>query len=451
MMGRRAFLALGAAGLLSAGCSGRRSVGKVGAMTVGGGIEWRVDAATGTRWCVGVPYCGRPVDVAYQTLAVLVPGSLTGDSQAASNAPLVMPVDTGGYAAMASPTESDVPTLLEEARPFLDAGMVYVRTGCRGREHGAPAGVTDLKATVRWLRAHDDEVPGDKDRIFAFGHSGGGAQTALLGASGNSGLWAADLEAIGAEQASDAIAGAMCWCPVTSLGVADAAYEWGMGRFCREGAELERSLGLAAAYPDYLRELGYSEDEYTDLLLDVATRSLRDWLEDHPGQAVDDGWGWVDPDADGGPRVRDLAGFVCARKRPDKPVPAFDRDDLGSPENLLFGHGGEPLHFDDGFVDVFGRTQAERIAMYDPLTYLLDAGAVAGADVDVAPHWRISSGIMQPDTALSTEVNLAEAARRCPGVQDVAFQTVWDQAHVLAERSGTPEQNVIEWIGACLG
>ena len=447
MMGRRAFLALGAAPLFLAGCSGKRRAGKAVTMGTGGGIEWHVDESTGARWCVGVPYCKKPVDIAYQTLAVLAPGSLTGDPWAADNAPLVMPVVTGGYAAMKSPTEADIPGLLEEARPFLDAGMVYVRTGCRGREHGAPAGVTDLKATVRWLRAHDDEVPGDKDRLFAFGHSGGGAQAALLGASGNGGLWAPDLEAIGAEPVSDAIAGAMCWCPVTSLGVADAAYEWGMGRFCREGADLEQSLDLAASYPGYLQKLGYDEDEYNELLLDVATRSLRDWLEDHPDKALDVNWDWIDSTVNGEPRVRDLASFVRNRKRPDKPVPAFDRNDLGSPENLLFGHDGVPLHFDDSFVDVFGRRQAERIAMYDPLTYLLDEEA----GVDVAPHWRISSGIMQPDTALSTEVNLAVAARRCLGVQDVAFQTVWDRAHVMAERSGAPEQNVIEWIGCCLG
>ena len=186
---------------------------------------------------------------------------------------------------------------------------------------------------------------------------------------------------------------------------------------------------------------------YNELLLDVATRSLRDWLEDHPDKALDVNWDWIDSTVNGEPRVRDLASFVRNRKRPDKPVPAFDRNDLGSPENLLFGHDGVPLHFDDSFVDVFGRRQAERIAMYDPLTYLLDEEA----GVDVAPHWRISSGIMQPDTALSTEVNLAEAARRCLGVQDVAFQTVWDRAHVMAERSGAPEQNVIEWIGCCLG
>ncbi len=451
MMDRREFLALGVAGLLLPGCVGRGRVAGGGSVRTGDRIEWHRDASTGVRWCVGVSYCGRPVDEKYQTLGILVPAELADLPAAVHEAPMVMPVVTDGYAARVAPTETDLADLIEAARPFLEAGMICVCAGCRGREHGAPAGVVDLKAAVRWLRAHDEDIPGDKDLIFAFGHSGGGAQTALLGASGNSGLWTPYLEAIGAADASDAIAGAMCWCPVTSLGVADAAYEWMMGRYCRAGKELERSLELAAAYSDHLRSLGHDEDEYVDLLLDVATTSLRNWLADGEGREVDASWDWIVWGADG-PCVADLGGFVRARKRPDKPVPAFDRDDLGSPENMLFGHDGMPLHFDDGYVDACGLTVAERVTLYDPLTYLLgDDGADVDANAGVAPFWRVNSGIMQPDTSLVTEVNLAEAASCHPAVRDVRFQTVWDQGHVMAERTGTPKQNLVAWIGECVG
>ena len=41
-------------------------------------------------------------------------------------------------------------------------------------------GVTDLKAAVRYLRYNDSLIPGSKNRIFTFGHSGGGAQSALI-------------------------------------------------------------------------------------------------------------------------------------------------------------------------------------------------------------------------------------------------------------------------------
>ena len=81
-------------------------------------------------------------------------------------------------------------------------------------------------------------MPGNADAVFTFGHSGGGAQSALMGATGDADSFTPYLEAIGAvmEDAngnpiSDATSGAMCWCPITCLDEADAAYEWMMGQF----------------------------------------------------------------------------------------------------------------------------------------------------------------------------------------------------------------------------
>jgi len=62
----------------------------------------------------------------------------------------------------------------------------------RGKTHGAPLGVTDFKAAIRYFRylqAVQKAVPGNTDRIFSFGMSGGGAQSAIFGASGNSSLY----------------------------------------------------------------------------------------------------------------------------------------------------------------------------------------------------------------------------------------------------------------------
>lgn len=65
-------------------------------------------------------------------------------------------------------------------------------------EEGAPAGVTDLKAAVRYIRYNEGSIPGSMERIFTFGMSGGGAQSALMGATGDSELYLPYLEAIGA-------------------------------------------------------------------------------------------------------------------------------------------------------------------------------------------------------------------------------------------------------------
>ena len=60
--------------------------------------------------------------------------------------------------------------------------------------------------------------------------SGGGAQSALMGSTGDSALYDPYLEQIGAVSGvSDAVLGSMCWCPITSLDSADEAYEWMMG------------------------------------------------------------------------------------------------------------------------------------------------------------------------------------------------------------------------------
>ena len=49
---------------------------------------------------------------------------------------------------------------------------------------GAPSGVTDLKAGCKtiWMKNDREMVRQTRTGIFLFGHSGGGAQSALLGA-----------------------------------------------------------------------------------------------------------------------------------------------------------------------------------------------------------------------------------------------------------------------------
>ena len=90
---------------------------------------------------------------------------------------------------------------------FLEKGIIYIYAGCRGRYEGsetsdsyymgAPWGVTDLKAAIRFLRYNSDLIPGDLNRFYTFGHSGGGAQSCLMGVTGNSDLYNDYLNNIG--------------------------------------------------------------------------------------------------------------------------------------------------------------------------------------------------------------------------------------------------------------
>ena len=244
---------------------------------------WQYNADDDVYYQIGISYCETPADTAYETLAIFVPGAyMTATDNGggtytceinpnaavgaytAETAPIVMPINTPGYSAMAALTS------YASFTSYTDEGFVYVHAGCRGRDAGAPAGVTDLKAAVRYLRYTDDVIPGNAERIFTFGMSGGGAQSALMGSTGDSALYDAYLEEIGAVTGvSDAVLGSMCWCPITNLDTADEAYEWMMG-VTRSGlTEEEQQISdqLAEAFAAYINSADIKDPEGVVLTL----------------------------------------------------------------------------------------------------------------------------------------------------------------------------------------
>lgn len=277
--------------------------------------KWQYNAEDNVYWQVGIIYCSSPADENYENLGIYVPGAyMTGigngdgtytceiDSSGtaggftAETAPIVIPVDTPGYAAMAAPTGYS-----SETSSYTNAGFVYVHAGCRGRDAGAPAGVTDLKAAIRYIRYTGDMIPGSTDRIFTFGMSGGGAQSALLGTTGDSELYTPYLEAIGAaSSSSDAVAGTMAWCPITNLDYASEAYEWNLGVTRTDLSEDMQKLSdaMAEQFALYINKLGltdkngnilsltdsdkgvYQAGSYYDYLKAVIEKSLNNFLTD---------------------------------------------------------------------------------------------------------------------------------------------------------------------------
>lgn len=285
--------------------------------------NWNYDETNDIYYQIGLVYCMNPEDTAYESCGIYVPGKyfeatknangtytckLKSDAKAgnytAAEAPIVMPVNTPGYSSCTAPTEYNA----DEVKTYTDAGFIYLNAGCRGGDNAeAPDGVTDLKAAVTYYRFNGDVLPGNIEKIFTFGHSGGGAQSAIMGASGNSELYNPYLEGIQAAMVdkdgnalSNAIAGAMCWCPITNLDTADAAYEWNMGQYVRSNNTFagELSNDLASEYADYINELGlkdpngntltleesqngtYAAGSYYDYLLSVTEESLNNFLND---------------------------------------------------------------------------------------------------------------------------------------------------------------------------
>ena len=175
-------------------------------------------------------------------------------------------------------------------------------------------------------------------------------------------------------------------------------------------------------------------------------------------------------------KVLDLAGFVKSQKTASKDVGAFDGIARNAGENTVHGLGTTPLHFaapsrsvikqnesryakysdwkaeygsasytaDFAKTDTAGKDVLYRANAYNPMYFL--SPAYAGYQKStVAPHWRIRTGIMQGDTASTTEVNLLLALQNY-GVKDVDFATVWGKAHVEAERTGDATTNFIAWV-----
>ncbi|MCF0229810.1 MAG: hypothetical protein HUJ76_09000 [Parasporobacterium sp.] len=137
----------------------------------------------------------------------------------------------------------------------------------------APATITDTKAVVRYLRYNKEELPaGDTDKIIITGTSGGGALSAIIGASGNSPDFYESLYAIGAagvEKDGDAyvstinddIYAVVAYCPINDLREADAAYEFTFGstrgRLVAENAPCRVKKDVTSVFNNDLPE-GYT-------------------------------------------------------------------------------------------------------------------------------------------------------------------------------------------------
>ena len=208
--------------------------------------EYKVDESGVGYYALDVVYCENPVDPALQHMVIYAPAaymtqgddgsivvnpdgrivSSTGVVYTARTAPILYHNTSGGYS-----SSSIQPVNLE----YLREGYVHVSIQTRGKESTNAAGefigqfpalMVDLKAGIRFLKAYDDVLPGNSDRIVSRGFSSGGAVSAMLGASGNSPIFESYLKEIGAADATDDIFIALASAPITNLSSADASYEW---------------------------------------------------------------------------------------------------------------------------------------------------------------------------------------------------------------------------------
>ncbi len=454
------------------------------------------------RFWKAVPYVARPVDVAYQSLNVSLPVEIDGVAVNATNAPILFANSVGGYMPSSvadaegiggsggrpmgpppgmgggmteAPSGSNAMLsrgrMVSNAELALAAGYVVVEPGARGRTlvdasgvyYGvAPAAIVDLKAAVRYVRANAGRIPGDTDRIVSSGVSAGGALSALLGASGDSPLYAGPLAELGAAEASDAIFAVGAWCPITDLENADMAYEWNWGgnplasgetvdaavsQSLRDGfATYQASLGLEGR-GDFgpLTAQNYGEYLLQAYLLPEATRYLGSLSEADRAAylAANPNIGW-----ENGAANFTWDGFLAHVGARKKSIPAFDAFDLSTGENNLFGLGSTAArHFTPfSLRHTSGNPQAEidadlaeKIRLMNPMPFLKEDNPGR------AKNWWIRVGARDSDTSLTVTGNLAAAAE-AQGDQ-VSLRFYWDAGHGANEDAA----GFIEWIREVTG
>ena len=165
----------------STGVSGTAATGAQTLSNAG----WSHDAVNDVYYQIGLSYVTSPAAPEYETLGIYVPGAYftgtdngDGTHKVAINtsgsvngftpatAPIVLPVNTPGYASQKPPTQYSYDSISD----YLAAGFIYVHAGLRGKDSNsesytgnAPWGVTDLKAAVRYLRYNSASLPGAMD------------------------------------------------------------------------------------------------------------------------------------------------------------------------------------------------------------------------------------------------------------------------------------------------
>ena len=401
--------------------------------------NWSFDSTNGVYYQIGVVYCLNTTNTDYQSFGIYVPkeyltctqsgekysceinSSGKKESFTASTAPIVMPVNTPGYSAMKAPTTYEYNTVSE----FIKKGIIYLYAGCRGRYEtsttftsGAPWAVVDLKTAIRYVRYNKKLIPGDKDKIYTFGMSGGGAQSCLMGVTGNSELFTKYLEANGAamkdsegKDIKDNIKGSQCWCPITNLDTADEAYEWNMGQYYSTGTRADGTFtkllsdDLAAEYVKYVNDIKLKDPKgneltltetnkgsYYDFLKSVIEESLNNFFKDttfpytpdtRPGPfpphteselsvtynniseyiaAKNNGTEWLLYDeATKKASITSVGDFVKNCKNARKNVGAFDDLNWGQVENQVFGTSPDEKvkHFDQILYNLLNTNKAK--------------------------------------------------------------------------------------------
>ena len=377
-------------------------------------------------------------------------------------------------------------TSYDDGEMALANGYVVVEPGCRGRDlqwsdgkyYGkAPTMIVDLKAAIRYLRYNAGRIPGNMDWIVTSGGSAGGALSTLVAASGNSSLYDADLNALGAADTDDNVFLSASYSPITDLDHADMQYEWMWGTLPDMGGGTPGNTSTSSSGAGKLVNQTYSKQlttafgGYLDTLAlpgingygtltaeNYAAYLLKEYLEPAATKALSQTLTATERDTyltkntwitwSGGQAGFTWDKFLEHVGSRSKGVPAFDAFDLSATENSVYGdasHNGRHFtlyslrHASGNQGAQLASDLPKTIAMMNPMYHL------RSKNPSRARHWWIRTGTLDTNTAHTVVANLAAITT---GLGDSVNSAVyWDGGHAVNFDS----PDLIEWVGKLTG
>ena len=206
----------GGAGAASGGStSGGGSRSDAGVDRASGGSDASTSASAGgktgaAQTIKNINYAGT--SSASQTLDLLLPAN------ALLPLPLVVRIHGGGFSSgdkAGEETGTAANAIL--AKGYALASVNYRLSG----QALFPAGVQDVKAAVRWLRAHAAQYGLDTDRFASWGESAGGYMAVMLGVTGDQAT-VFDDDSLGNPGVSSAVAAVVDWYGPVDLATMDS-------------------------------------------------------------------------------------------------------------------------------------------------------------------------------------------------------------------------------------
>jgi acetyl esterase/lipase len=185
------------------------------------------------------------LDLPYATLSPAQQLDIYLPSEGNGPFPVVLSIHGGAFAIGDKRDAQIYPFLTALDRGFAVVGVNYRLSG----EAIFPAGLRDIKAAIRWLRAHAEEYRLDTDRIVAWGGSSGANYAVMAGAAANEPLF--EDPALGNEKYPSDVALVIDWYgPMDFLTMDDQLRESGLGPADHSDEQSPESRYLGAKITD---------------------------------------------------------------------------------------------------------------------------------------------------------------------------------------------------------